>query len=387
MADIIDECISLYDSAMDADGTTETCFIFDRLQVEMDKQLEEEEKKLKEASKVELMELPRHLKYAFLGKNDTLLVIIASNLSLKQETTLLEVLVANKEAIGWTIVDLKGISPLIVMHKILEDPDVKPAHDAQMMLNLNMREVVKKEVLKWPDARITFAISDNTWVIPIKTVQKKAGIQVVMDDSSNEVATRPVTELRICIDYPKLNTATSKDHFPLPFIDQIVEKLSGQKFYCFLDGYLGYNQIAIHPEDHEKTMFTCPWEKSHFIVQEGFVLSHVVLRRRIEVDRAKDAPFDFNDERAKAFDILKQKLVEAPVLQSPDWNLPFEIMCDATDYAVGAVWGQRVEKRPVALYYKSKTLSDAQLYYTTTEKEYLMDKKDAKQRLIRWVLL
>ncbi|XP_076936552.1 uncharacterized protein LOC143603719 [Bidens hawaiensis] len=249
MADIIDECIPLYDS------------------VETDKQLEEEEKKLEvaalrgdrppwsvqveplpkkidtglkpslqEAPKVELKETPRHLKYAFLGKNDTLPIIIAFNLSLEQESALLKVLVANKEAIGWTTADLKGFSPSIVMHKILTDPDVKPAHDAQRRLNPNMREVVKKE-----------------------TVPKKVGIQVVKDDSGNEVATRPVTGWRICIDYLKLNAATSKDHFPLLFTDQIVEKLSGQKFYCFLDGYSGYNQIAIHPEDQEQTTFTCPY--------------------------------------------------------------------------------------------------------------------------------
>ncbi|XP_076901115.1 uncharacterized protein LOC143555456 [Bidens hawaiensis] len=566
MADVIDECIPLYDSVVSSDGTAETCFLFDRLQVETDKLLEDEERQMEiaavrgdrppwsvqveplpekidtwlkpsmlEAPKVELKELPKHLKYAFLGKDNTLPIIIASNLSVEQENALMEVLVANKEAIGWTIADLKGISPSIVMHKILTDPAIKPAHDAQRRLNLNMREVVKKEVLKWLDAGIIFAISDITWVSPTQTVPKNAGIQVVKDDSGNEVATRPVTGWRICIDYRKLNTATSKDHFPLPFIDQIVEKLSGQKFYCFLDGYSGYNQIAIHPEDQEKTTFTCQygtfafrrmpfglrnatatfqrcmmsifsdmvgesleifmddfsifgtsfesclnqlervlkrcvetnlvlsWEKSHFMLQEGIVLGHVVSSRGIEVDRAKvqvistlphptnvkgirsflghawfyrrfikgfsditkplcnlllkDAPFDFNDECAKAFDILKLKLVEAPILQSPDWSLPIEIMCDASDYVVEAVLGQRVDKKPVAIYYASKTLSDTQLNYTTTEKEllavvyaldkfrsyiwgskviiysdhsavmYLMDKKDAKPRLIRWVLL
>ncbi|XP_076949355.1 uncharacterized protein LOC143621975 [Bidens hawaiensis] len=204
MADIIDECIPLYDSVVDTDGTAETCFMFDRLQVETDNQLEEEEKKLEvaalrgdrppwsvqveplpekidtglkpslqEAPKVELKELPRHLKYAFLGKNDTLPIIIASNLSLEQESALLKVLVANKEAIGGTIADLKGISPSIVMHKILTHSDVKPAHDAQRRLNPNMWEVVKKEVLKWLDAGIIFSISDSTWVSPTQTVPKK----------------------------------------------------------------------------------------------------------------------------------------------------------------------------------------------------------------------
>ncbi|KAF5763909.1 putative nucleotidyltransferase, Ribonuclease H [Helianthus annuus] len=214
---------------------------------------------LEESPKVELKELPKHLKYAFLGEGQTLPVIIASNLQPEQEQTLVEVLSRYKSAIGWTIADLKGISPSIVMHKIITDPDVKPSRDAQRRLNPNMREVVKKEVLKWLDAGIIYPISDSTWVSPTQTVPKKSGIQVVKSEDGEQIATRPVTGWRVCIDYRKLNAATSKDHFPLPFIDQIVEKLSGQKFYCFLDGYSGYNQIAIHPEDQQKTTFTCPY--------------------------------------------------------------------------------------------------------------------------------
>ncbi|XP_076902845.1 uncharacterized protein LOC143557724 [Bidens hawaiensis] len=174
MADIIDECIPLYDSVVDPDCTMETCFMFDRLQVETVKQLEEEETKL-EVAALRADRPPWSV----------------------QESALLKVLVANKEAIGWTIADLKGISPLIVMHKILTDPDVKPAHDAHRRLNPNMREVVKKEVLKWLDAGIIFAISDSTWVSPTQTVPKKAGIQVVKDDLGNEVATWPEFDLEI----------------------------------------------------------------------------------------------------------------------------------------------------------------------------------------------
>ncbi|XP_076907492.1 uncharacterized protein LOC143563968 [Bidens hawaiensis] len=187
MADVIDECIPLYDSVVSSDGTAETCFLFDKLQVETDELLEEEERQMEIA--------------AVRGDRPPWSV---------QENALMEVVVANKEAIGWTIADLKGISPSIMMHKILTDPTVKPAHDAQRRLNPNMREVVKKEELKWLDAGIIFAISDSTWVSPTQKVPKKAGIQVVKDDSGNEVATRPVTGWRICIDYRKLNAATLK---------------------------------------------------------------------------------------------------------------------------------------------------------------------------------
>ncbi|KAI3828024.1 hypothetical protein L1987_02114 [Smallanthus sonchifolius] len=205
------------------------------------------------------------------------------------------------------------------------------------------------------------------------------------------------------------------------------------------------------------------WEKSHFMVQEGIVLGHVISNRGMEVDKAKikvistlpppknvkgvrsflghagfyrrfikgfsvitkplcnlllkDVPFDFTNECLQAFNILKEQLVQAPILQPPDWTKPFEIMCDASDSTIGSVLGQRVDKKPVVIYYASKTLSEAQLNYTTTEKEllavvyaldrfrsyiwgskvvvysdhsavrYLMEKKDAKPRLIRWVLL
>ena len=79
------------------------------------------------------------------------------------------------------------------------------------------------------------------------------------NDKGEELQTRLPTKWRVCIDYRKLNAVTKKDHFPLPFIDQILDKLSGQGFYCFLDGYSGYNQLAIHPHDQEKTTFTCPF--------------------------------------------------------------------------------------------------------------------------------
>jgi hypothetical protein len=185
---------------------------------------------------LELKELPKHLKYAFVGDNNTLPVIIASNLSEEHEKALMDVLVENRAPIGFTIADLRGISPSIVMHKIITEEGAKQDRDAQRHLNPNMREVVKKEVLKWLDAGIIYPISDSEWVSPTQSVPNKAGIQVVKSEDGKEVATRPVTEWRIWNDYRKLNSATSKDHFPLPFIDQIVEKLAGQKFTVFWMG-------------------------------------------------------------------------------------------------------------------------------------------------------
>ena len=90
-------------------------------------------------------------------------------------------------------------------------------------------------------------------------VPKKGGFTVIRNDGNELIPTRTVTGWRICIDYRKLNTATRKDHFPLPFIVQMLDRLAGHHHFCFLDGYSGYNQIAIAPEDQEKTTFTCPY--------------------------------------------------------------------------------------------------------------------------------
>ncbi|CAN6554911.1 unnamed protein product [Malus baccata var. baccata] len=315
----------------------------------------------------------------------------------------------------------------------------------------------------------------------------------------------------------------------------MLERLAGYAFYCFLDGYSGYNQIVIAPEDQEKTTFTCPfgtfayrrmpfglsnapatfqrcmmsifsdyvekiievfmddfsvfgdsfdsclhnlslilkrcvetnlvlnWEKCHFMVKQGIVLGHIISEKGIEVDKSKidlvrhlpsptsvrevrsflghagfyrrfikdfskiaqplcrllqkEVAFEFTKECTESFNQLKELLTTTPIIVPPDWSLPFELMCDASDYALGAILGQRKDKRPHVIYYASRTLNDAQLNYSTTEKElltvvfaldkfrsyligtkvivftdhaalkYLLTKKEAKPRLIRWILL
>ncbi|GMJ09143.1 hypothetical protein HRI_004583500 [Hibiscus trionum] len=213
---------------------------------------------------LDLKPLPGQLKYVFLGLNDTLPVIISSKLMQEQEQQLIVMLQQHKKAIGWTIADIQGISPVLCMHKILLEDDHKPTIDAQRRLNDAMREVVRKEIIKWLDAGIIYAISDSKWVIPVQCVPKKGGITVVTNEENELIPTRTVTGWRVCMDYRKLNKATRKDHFPLPFIDQMLDRLAGKPYYCFLDGYSGYNQIAIAPEDQEKTTFTCPYSTYAF---------------------------------------------------------------------------------------------------------------------------
>ena len=209
--------------------------------------------------KLELKPLPANLKYVYLGETDTLPVIINSGLEKGQEQKLIKLLKGHKKAIGWTLADITGISPDVCMHYINLEENAKPHRDPQRKLNPNMREVVMKEVLKLLSIGIIYPIPDSKWVSPIHMVPKKSGIQVVENANNELVPTRLVTGWRMCIDYRRLNEATRKDHFPLPFIDQMLERLPGKKYFSFLDGYSGYFQIFVNPDHQEKTTFTCPF--------------------------------------------------------------------------------------------------------------------------------
>ncbi|GJU10609.1 reverse transcriptase domain-containing protein [Tanacetum coccineum] len=444
-----------------------------------------------EPLEVELKDLPPHLEYAFLEDNNKFPVIIAKYLSVDEKTALIKVLKSRKQAIAWKLSDIKGINPKLCSYKILMEDDYEPVVQHQRRVNLKIHDVIKKEVEKLLDAGLIYPISDSPWVSPVYCVPKKGGMTVVTNDENELVPTRLVTGLRVCIDYRKLNEATRKDHFPLPFMDQMLERLAGNEYYCFLDGFWGYFQIPIDPKDQEKTTFTCPygtfayrrmpfslcnapgtfqmcmmavfhdmiektmevfmddfsvfgnsfstclsnlermlkrceetnlalnWEKSHFMVKEGIVLEHKISKKGIEVDKAKiDVIAKLpHPTTVKVFQTLNKKLTEAPILIVPDWDQPFELMCDARDYAIGAVLGQRIEKHFRPIHYASKIMTEAESNYTTTEKEmlvvvyafekfrsylimnksivytdhsalkYLFAKKDAKARFLRWVLL
>ena len=130
----------------------------------------------------------------------------------------------------------------------MED-NYKTTIERQRRLNPNMQEVIKKEILKLLVAWIIYPISDSSWVSPIQCVLKKGGMTIVENDKGELIPTRLVSGWRVCIDYRKLNKAIRKYHFPLPFIDQMLERISRHAFYYFLDGYSGYNQIVIAPKD------------------------------------------------------------------------------------------------------------------------------------------
>ena len=412
--------------------------------------------------KMEQKPLPSHLKYAYLGMASILPVIISASLTELEEKKLLRVLRDHKNALGWSLADLKGICPSMCMHRILLEDGHKPSVEAHRRLNPTMKEVVCKEVLKWLDTGVIYPISDSSWVSPVQVVPKKGRTTVIRTENNILLPSITVTGRRICIDYRKLNKATRKDHFPFPFLDQNLDRLASHEYYCFLDGFSSYNQIAIALEDQEKTTFTCPyntfafrlmpfglcnasdtfqrcmmalfldmvektievfmddfsvlgssfdnclenlrsvlrrceetnlalnWKKCHFMVQEGIVLGHRISSRGIGVDRAKieaieklpppssvkgirsflghagfyrrfikdfsqiekplsnlivqGTPFEFDAQCMHAFSVLKDKLGSAPIVVAPDWSFPFELMCDASDYMIGAELGQKRER-------------------------------------------
>ncbi|GJR37052.1 hypothetical protein Tco_1212736 [Tanacetum coccineum] len=198
-----------------------------------------------EPPKLELKELPEHLEYIFLQENEQLPVVISSTLSSYEKTKLVDVLKNNKGAIAWSIANIKGIDSSFCTHKILMEYGFKSTIQPQRRVNPNIKEVVKKEVIKLLDAGLIYLILDSPWVSLVQVIPEKGGMTVVKNEKDKLIPQRAVTGWRVCIDYRKLNDATPKDHFLLYCIDQMLEQLAGHEYNCFLDGFSGYFQIPI----------------------------------------------------------------------------------------------------------------------------------------------
>nr|GEY99463.1 reverse transcriptase domain-containing protein [Tanacetum cinerariifolium] len=440
-----------------------------------------------EPPEVELKELPPHLEFAFLGDNNKWPVRIAKDLSVDEKIALIKVLISRKQAITWKLTDIKGIDPEFCSHKILLEEDYVPKVQSQRRVNPKIHDVIKKEVEKLLDTGLIYPISDNPWVNPVHCVPKKGGMTMVTNDENELVPTRLVT--RWLLSNTNRSKRPEKDHIHLPVRNVCIQSMPFG--LCNAPGIFQRCMMAIFHDMIEQTMkvfmddfsifgdsfSTCltnlekmlkrcedtklalNWEKSHFMVKEGNVLGHKILKKGIEIDKAtievisklphpttikgirsflrhvgfyrrfikdfskisrpmthlleKNAPFVFFDDCVQAFRTLKEKLTEAPILIAPYWDQPFKLMCDASDFAVGAVLGQRIEKHFRPIHYASKTMTEAESNYTTTEKEmlaivyafekfrsylimnkiivytdhsalkYLFAKKDAKERLLR----
>ncbi|GJU34862.1 reverse transcriptase domain-containing protein [Tanacetum coccineum] len=140
----------------------------------------------------------------------------------------------------------------------MED-EFKPSVQPQRRVNPNIKEVVKMEFIKLLDAGLIYPISNSPWVSPVQVVPKKGGMTIVKNEKDKLIPQWIIIGWHVCIDYRKLNNATRKDHFPLSFIDQMLERLAGHEYYYFLDEFSGYIQIPIALKDQEKTTFTCPY--------------------------------------------------------------------------------------------------------------------------------
>ncbi|KAM6579410.1 hypothetical protein CsatA_003184 [Cannabis sativa] len=377
---------------------------------------------------LELKVLPEHLRYEYLGENKTLPVIVASSLSSVETDKLLRVLRKHSKAIGWTLADIKGISPSTMLDKLA-------GQEYYCFLD-GYSGYHQIAIAPEDQEKTTFTCPYGTFAfrrMPFGLCNAPATFQRCMMAIFSDLIEK-------CIEVFMDDFSVFGSSF-----DQCLSNLELVLARC------------------EDSNLVLNWEKCHFMVTEGIVLGHKISKEGIEVDRAKvstienlpppisvkgvrsflghagfyrrfikdfskvakplsnllasGVPFEFGKDCLEAFQILKAKLISAPIVTTPNWELPFEIMCDASDYAIGAVLGQRVDKVFRTIYYASKTLNDAQLNYATTEKEmlaivfacdkfrpylignkvivytdhsaikYLMTKKDAKPRLIRWVLL
>jgi hypothetical protein len=168
-------------------------------------------------------------------------VISSDKLSNNETRRLIATLEKYRSVIGYALKDLKGISPSLCTHRIPMEQDHKPVREHQRRLNNAMREVVKKEVLKLLKAGVIYPVSDSEWVSPVQVGLKKGGMTIIHNDKNELVPQQTVTGWRMSIDYRKLNKATLKDHFPLPFIDEMLERLANHSFFCYLNGYSGYH--------------------------------------------------------------------------------------------------------------------------------------------------
>ncbi|XP_070008143.1 uncharacterized protein [Nicotiana sylvestris] len=255
---------------------------------------------IEEAPKLELKPLPSHLHYAYLGSSDTLHVIISSDLSKLQEEKLLRVLCEHKRAIGWTMSDIRGISPAFCMHKILMEEGHKPSIEQQRRLNPNIKEVVIKEVIKWLDAGIVFPISDSKWLDRNTTVFW--------------MATRDIIRL-----FPKDHEKTT---FTYPY-----------GTYAFKRMPFGLCNAPAIFQRCMMAIFTDMVERFMEVFMDDFLLLE------------KDTSFKFDDACLNAFDELKRTLVTAPIIIALDWKLSFELMCDASDIAIGAEFDLEIQDK------------------------------------------
>ncbi|GJV89791.1 reverse transcriptase domain-containing protein [Tanacetum coccineum] len=351
---------------------------------------------------LELKPLPDNLEYAFLEEPSFLPVIISSQLSEENKNKLISILKKHKQAFAWKTTNIPGICPSFCKHKIQLLEDKKPVVQKQRRLNPNMQEVVKKEIVKLLDTGIIYPIADSPWVSPIHCVPKKGGITVVTNERDELVPTRTVTGWRVCIEYRKLNEATAKDHFPLPFMDQMLERLAGNKYFCFLDGFSGYFQIPIDPMDQEKTTFTCPfgtyaYRRMPFGLCNApatfqrcmLAIFHDMIEESVEVFMDDFSVFGNSfDNCLNNLDKMLQRCKDAHLVLN--WEKCHFMVKEGIvlGHKVSEA-GLEVDKAKIDVISKlpPPLISKTIVHTDHSALRHLFKKQDAKPRLIRWILL
>lgn len=181
--------------------------------------------------------MPKELRYEFLDETNKYPVIINANLSDEEKDELMKTLKKHRKAFGYSMDDLKGISPSICTHRIYMEEGATPVREYQRKLNPEMKEVVRKELIHLLDVGIIYPVFESKWVSPVHCVPKKGVFTVVPNKHNELIPTRTIVGYRMCIDFRRLNKQTRKDHYPLPFIDQMLEILAKHTHFCYLDGY------------------------------------------------------------------------------------------------------------------------------------------------------
>nr|GFA21685.1 DNA-directed DNA polymerase [Tanacetum cinerariifolium] len=306
------------------------------------------------------------------------------------------------------VVELKLYLPTLNMHswKVTTKEEFEPTVQHQRRVNPKIHDVIKQEVIKLFDVGLIYPISDSPWVSPVHCVPKKGRFTVVENKDNELIPTRLVTgnqyyyfldgfsgNFQILID-PKDQEKTT---FTCPYetfayrcmpfglcnapgtfqrcMVAIFHDMIKKTMEVFMDDFSVFGNSFQSCLSHlEKMLKRCEdinlclnWEKSHFMVKEDFSKIARPMTRLLE----KDTLFIFSQECVDAFQTLKRKFTEAPILIAPDWDTPFELMCDASNFAIGAVLGQRQDKHFRPIHYTSKIMTEAELNYTTIEKEML----------------
>nr|GEX66349.1 reverse transcriptase domain-containing protein [Tanacetum cinerariifolium] len=424
-----------------------------------------------EPPEVELKDLPPHLEYAFLEGDNKFPVIIAKELKNEEKPALIKVLKSHKRAIAWKLSDIQEVEKLLdagLIYPISDSPWVSPVHCVSkkggftVVANEENELILTRLVTGWR------RLVGNEYYCFLDGFSGYFQIPIDPCDQEKTTFTCPYGTLAYRhMPFGLCNAPGTFQRCMLAIFSDMVEKT----MEVFMDDFSVFGNsfenclscLDKMLQRCEDTKLCLNWEKSHFMVKEGIVLGHRISKNRIEVDKAKidviakllhpttvkgvwsflgyagfyrrfikdfskisrpmthllekDTPFIFFEDCINAFQTLKKKLTEASILIAPNWDLPFKLMCDASDFAIGAVLGQHREKHFRPIHYASKTLIDAESNYTTTEKEmltvvyafekfrsclimnkcivhtdhsalkYLLAKKDAKARLLQWVLL